>query len=186
MHHFIRNDTHVVIPGFDKNAAGVFKVTPEFYETPYGLVFPSTVLATSTIRFLRNFKSEDPDAYKWAPLEFRYLVVYLLNNVGNFEMVTFDCENVKDKKYTIVEVTDIPNPTSAWEYVSVLDPVRTMVTTELIADMTKDEAVKWLDENSGQRFQSPILISLENWRQYRKEKELDTLFLQNSVIARPA
>lgn len=184
MHHFLQNSSLLVIPGRECASWGTFDVTPEYYETPYGLVLPTTELSLALIRFLRNYDRLDPASYEWATAENRRFFAHLLNNAGELELVTIDNQLSDEKPYYSVEIVSLPKPTHKWQVHQVSDYVKASVMTQIIEDMTQQAAVQWLDSNSGNRFQKPIPISIENWVKYRADKKLDGVFLQNHFFCR--
>lgn len=188
MFHFIRNKRTLVIPGVDSHSSGAFSVTKDYYDTPYGLVLPATTLTAAVIRFLRHYKQDDPTSCDWVTADSRFFVFALLNNAGEFELVSLDpTPKGTDKVIYCLDVVHLPQATDMkWRYECISDTVRGEAVSEVIEKMTAKQAIQWLDMNSGKRFQKPIVIDLVNWVQERKAKKLDQLFLQNRAFSKKA
>ncbi len=179
MHHFLRNKDKLIIPGVDATLAGSFRVTADYYDTPYGLVMPPTQLSLVMIRFLRRYKNRDEATYEWAPASARMFMTYLLNNEGVLEIVTHDVLPGKEHPLRVLEVLPVPAPTGGWNYMSLHDCVKAAAVTDIVSKMTQRQAVEFIDTNVGERFQKPITIDLKKWTEERKAKKLDQVFLQN-------
>ena len=166
----IFNKDQVIFPGMLHGISGEIIMTKDFMDTPYGLLMPTTKLSFGLLRFLKNFTEEGRPSIGYKPHWKRFLTGILLSNTNHLEEVFFHPSLDEDDRGSFIDIIPMNDKPVVWQ-VMTGEADRTIPLSDM-AVTKKDykDVVKFIDENTTERYINPIVIDRQAWVEERKNQ----------------